>query len=262
MKTKLYYFTGTGNSLKVARDLYRAMGGGTDLVPIARAVNAGADMTADRIGIVFPVYAWGPPRIVTRFVGNFKPAADKYVFAVATCGGAASATLDILDGQLRARGHKLSSGFVIRMPGNYTPLYGAPPEAAQKKNFEDQERRTQEMAAVVREGRKTPFFRGIWPLGYLGKFVYRISSPHWADADKKFWADEKCNHCAVCEKVCPVRNITMADGKPTWQHRCEQCLACLQWCPQQAVQFGKKTSGRKRYRHPAVTVGDLMAQRP
>ena len=58
--------------------------------------------------------------------------------------------------------------------------------------------------------------------------------------DRKFWVDEKCNQCSLCSKVCPVQNIALQGGNPTWNHRCEQCFACLQWCPQGAIQYGKK----------------------
>ena len=60
------------------------------------------------------------------------------------------------------------------------------------------------------------------------------------------------------KKVCPVNNITIIDSKPVWNHNCEQCMACLQWCPEEAVQFGKNTVGRKRYRHPEVSLKDIM----
>jgi MinD superfamily P-loop ATPase len=70
--------------------------------------------------------------------------------------------------------------------------------------------------------------------------------------DKGFWVDAKCNACGICKTICPCGNIELAAGKPAWRHHCEQCMACIQWCPQEAIQFGKKTPGYKRYRHPEV----------
>ena len=37
-------------------------------------------------------------------------------------------------------------------------------------------------------------------------------------------------------------------------------MACIQLCPVQAIQAGPKTAARRRYRHPAVTVGDLAGR--
>jgi Fe-S-cluster-containing hydrogenase component 2 len=75
---------------------------------------------------------------------------------------------------------------------------------------------------------------------------------------ENFSADEKCDSCAVCEEICPVRNIVMEGATPRWQNRCEQCLACMQWCPQQAIQFSKRTSEWGRYHHPDVSVTELL----
>jgi MinD superfamily P-loop ATPase len=35
-------------------------------------------------------------------------------------------------------------------------------------------------------------------------------------------------------------------------------MACLQWCPVEAIQYGKKTIGRKRYHHPSIAVADMF----
>lgn len=77
--------------------------------------------------------------------------------------------------------------------------------------------------------------------------------------DGKFCADEKCNSCGICEKICPSNNITLIEGKPDWHQKCEQCLACIQWCPQEAIQYGKKTIKYKRYHHPQVKLKDMVS---
>ena len=38
--------------------------------------------------------------------------------------------------------------------------------------------------------------------------------------DKKFYAAATCNGCGLCEKKCPLGNITMTDGKPQWHGDC------------------------------------------
>jgi formate hydrogenlyase subunit 6/NADH:ubiquinone oxidoreductase subunit I len=39
------------------------------------------------------------------------------------------------------------------------------------------------------------------------------------------------------------------------------CCACLHFCPVEAIQYGPKTAKRGRYRHPAIQIADMKAQR-
>ena len=257
MRTTLYWFSGTGNSLQMARDLAQALGA-ADLVPIATAVGKPVPAGVDRIGIVVPVYAFGLPLIVADFCRALQAPATPYVFGVATCGGMPGATLRQMRDLLKGRGLTLSAGFVLQMPGNYTPLYGAPSEAVQRKMLGKAGLRIPEIARVVSQ-KQAARVEASNPIGaWLGSLVYRLGASKLRQADTSFRVTDKCNSCGLCAKVCPVGNIVMQDGKPGWRHRCEQCLACLQWCPQEAIEFGRSTIGRRRYRHPAMTAKDFM----
>ncbi|HBF40164.1 MAG TPA: 4Fe-4S ferredoxin, partial [Firmicutes bacterium] len=94
-------------------------------------------------------------------------------------------------------------------------------------------------------------------INWIGNIAYKSVSPKFPTLDRNFTVNEKCNGCNTCEKVCPVKNIQIADGKPWWQGHCEHCLACIQWCPQEAIQYGSATVHRKRYHHPEVLVKEL-----
>ena len=82
-----------------------------------------------------------------------------------------------------------------------------------------------------------------------------------AEWDHAFRVESQCNSCGLCARVCPVANITLEGGKPAWLGHCQQCLACIQLCPQQAIEYGDKTVGRKRYRHPEIRVREIMEQK-
>ncbi len=88
MKTIIYYFTGTGNSLAAAKKIAAALED-CELVPIAslQKTNGNIVPQAERIGIVCPVYFSGLPLMVASFAGRLDLAAVKYVFAVVTNGG-------------------------------------------------------------------------------------------------------------------------------------------------------------------------------
>ena len=77
--------------------------------------------------------------------------------------------------------------------------------------------------------------------------------------DKDFITDENCNGCSICQKVCPVNNITMKDNKPAWNNRCQLCAACMDWCPKESIQWGKMTVGIRRYHNPNIKVKDIIS---
>ena len=258
MSTIIYYFSGTGNSLKIARDLAEGLDD-TELVSLARATEEQLRRDADVVGIVFPVYAWGPPAVVARFLGKVSIGSDRYVFAVCTCGGSAGGTLARVRKQLLARGIALSSGFVIPMPTNYIAWGRALPEEKQQDMFARARVRVAEILTVIKEKNvREVETGGLLRRVFLSGPIYRVSMWAFKKQDKKFVLGPECNGCGICEKVCQVGNIRIEEGKPTWLQRCEQCLACLQWCPQEAVQVGKRTRGRKRYHQPDIGAKDLM----
>jgi len=268
MNTILYYFSGTGNSLFIARELADALGN-TTLVAIPKALHAqgAADATdaagtADAAGIVFPVYAWGPPRIVTDFIISRKWHGIPYLFAVCTCGGFPGGTLTVVERALRAQGGNLQAGFSVIMPGNYTPLYGAMAETKQQKLFERARTRIAEIAELIKARRNRSVEKSFFLVNWLTTgFLYKFGMPKFKTADVKFWVTDACTHCGLCVKVCPRGNIDLKDGRPQWHGNCEQCMACLQWCPAKAIQYGQSTQNRKRYHHPGVKAHDLFVNR-
>jgi len=262
MKTVVYYFTGTGNSLAVAEGLSRALGD-CELVPIARPPEASGTMKpeADRVGIVCPVYFFGLPALVADFAARLNPTGIPYVFAIVTMGGSGgSAALRQLDGILRRRrggdGRGLDAGFMVKMPGNYILMYESPAGRRREQILAMADRQVKEIAGMVSRSQHTKI-----PWSTIASLVHHLMYPRFIagvhEADRKFTVDERCTSCGVCAEVCPVGNIRLEAGRPTWLHRCEQCMACIHLCPTEAIQAGPETEKRKRYRHPAVKVAFL-----
>ncbi|MFA5090410.1 MAG: EFR1 family ferrodoxin [Candidatus Omnitrophota bacterium] len=256
--TTIFYFTGTGNCLKVAEDLAEELGG-AHTVNMAAVVDKEIDLSSDCIGLVYPVYMFGMPLLVKRFIKQLKSDKNKYIFSISTYGGESAGTLSQNAALLKAQGLKLSAGFIVKMPGNYTPLYEAIPIEKQNEMFKNEEQKIKDIARIVKEKKENRIERGAFLAGlFLSGIIYNFMSLKIPALDKNFWADDKCISCGSCVKVCPVNNIRLSDKKPLWLHKCEQCFACLHWCPREAIQYGKNTAGRKRYRNPAVKLESLL----
>ena len=260
MKTTIYYYTGTGNSLWVARALAATLGE-AGLVSIAdwKGDEQAAESTS--LGIVFPVFMWGVPARVIRFVNSLKDLRTCYAFALATNGGQVANTLVQLRKIFEKRGAALSGGFGITMPSSYIPWGGPCAVEEQRLLFDSALKKIDRIATCVRNREKRPVEQG--PLWQRALFtpIYRMTFSKIPAMDTHFWVDDTCNGCAICSKVCPSRNITLDREKPAWNHRCEQCFACLQWCPNEAIQYGKKTPRYERYHHPEVSLRDVLKER-
>lgn len=256
-KDTILFFSGTGNSLQVAKDIGEQLGG-VELCSMALlADEQEVEVKAGLLGIVFPVYYACMPMIVEKVVKKLKPGKATYIFAVATNGGSAGAVLKLLDESLRESGAKLSSGFLVSMPGNYIVKYGAFPLKMQQSAFKKEKEKVKKIAAAIqaREVRKPEMSKLLVDRIFTTTMHKQVKE--FCIKDKEFWVTESCNACGICEKACPVKNISLSNDKPAWKHKCEQCMACIQWCPKEAIQYGKKTVGRKRYRNPNVKLKDI-----
>ncbi len=116
MTTTIYFYSATGNSFEIARTIAREIGDAR-VLPIAHYRKEKAIPDTAKVGIVFPVHAWGPPRTVSEFLQNLDLRGVRYTFAIASCGGTAAGTLPKLRRAVRKNGGELHAGFIVRSKG-------------------------------------------------------------------------------------------------------------------------------------------------
>jgi len=279
MPTEIYYFSGTGNSLVVARDI--AAKTNAALIPIPSVMDRERITSeADTIGIVFPVYhavVDGMPLILKRFAGKLDNLKSKYIFAVCTCQGWPGSAISRLQKIISSRGGGLSAGFVVVMPSNAQPSS----EEARQTRFDNWKKKLGSLTAYVmakKSGRnETNLLFNLIVAPYTGKgrkdtvrLFEKLSGRSGLSleelerfGDNSYRVDETCNGCGICAKVCPAHDILMKDKKPMWQNRCETCLACINWCPKNAIHGGLAETDRipTKYHHPDVKAADMVLWR-
>ncbi len=261
MKTTIVYFTGTGNSLAVARLLASKLPSATIYSVKDLLDRSFFSLDGDACGFVFPVYCQNAPEIVQRLVRAVRIPEKTHIFAVATHNGSPGYSHFTLDTLLKRNGRHLSAGYAVLMPGNsITPTDFTNSDQEKQRRLNAADAAVEEISHSIIRREAIPFagantlrkrFKGFRNM-FRHKIMYRVH--------RKFWATEACNACGICEKICPEKNIHIGAKGPLWGDRCQMCLACIHWCPQQAVQNGEGTIYRKRYHHPDVSIKDMLVK--
>jgi ferredoxin len=269
MNTGIYYFTGTGNSLAVARDIANKLDG--KLIPAVSVTKSDAIRTdAEIIGLVFPIYDFKAPELINQLIRKMEDLESKYVFAVCTYGVTPLNTMKRLEKVVNSSGGELSGGFTVHMPHSGLGYDGIPIDR-QRKMFEDYRIKSTTIVNHVKAGKrgtveKTGFMRRMVVAGLILRMSPKLI-PMFKQGILKGWdslgfhSDENCNGCGICEKVCPMENIEIKENKPVWRDNCLSCFACLHWCPQSSIQIADLTKKMDRYHHPDVNVSDIINQK-
>lgn len=248
----ILYFSGTGNSLSVAEKLSALLN--EQLVNIEKEAAESLELKADEaLGIVFPVYAWGLPDIVTKYLRSIS-IGDRYVWSVMTCGDDMGYADEILE---KVLSHRVDAAFSVQMPNTYVCLPGFDvdsPELAEKKKKDTEELLPGIAESITAREACRKVTRG--GAAWLKTYVLRPLFRKFLVTDRYFKTNSSCNSCGLCAKQCPVGDICITSGHPVWLNNrtatgsltkgssCTGCLRCYHKCPKRAIEWGSFTKGK------------------
>lgn len=251
---KIYYFSATGNSKFVALGIQREFGG--ELINIGSALkNEELKYDAkdgERVFFIFPVYFFGLPKAVERFIerSTISHGENLEVIGICTNGGQPGGSKGGLKKALKAKGIDLAAYYSIRMVDNYIPMFKIPLREEQIMINRRAEKELREvMDSIKFSNRLTHQESPIWKvLSPITRAVYDFSRK-----TGKFYATDSCIGCKICAKNCPDEAIKIVDGKPLWtKEKCTFCMGCIHNCPVESIEYGKGSIGKVRYNNPLL----------
>lgn len=254
MKT-IYYFSGTGNTLYLAKHLKDNCS--YSLIDLSQITNKKIKLEGE-VGILFPIYAMGIPKIVQEFLENIQVGAITYLFAIATCGGSGyGIPFQQINKILKAKNLKLNYSEYCHMPDNYLKFFKPLSKDNAIKDIELSSSKIKDITNKINNKEINSNKSSLFYFFFLG--IYKLWRIGLTSVHKKFIVKkDKCTSCKICEQVCPVNNIKLKDNFPIWNSSCQECLACVNLCPSIAIICGKKSKNNLRYKNPYISINELI----
>jgi len=252
-KNIIYVFTGTGNSLKVAKDISVTLSN-CEIISMGSDTRYELEEGYETIGFVFPTYYRGEPIRVREFIRllNLDRNKNAYYYAVTTMGKYDGNTLCHIEKLLKRKGITLNYARALDMFSNYIISY------EMRDTIAEETKQSEIDFEPILQDIKNRRTNKVARIEILQEIAYKSLIRFVPVMDKHYSVSDDCIKCGICEKVCPVDNISLDEaGHPHFKHHCEQCVACIQFCPKKAINYKDKTQNRKRYTHPEIKYTDL-----
>lgn len=246
----ILYFSGTGNSEYTAKRISKLVNDdAVNLFEKLRDNNFSEIHSVRPWVIISPTYAWRIPRILQEWLEQTKLTGNNDTYFIMTCGGSIGNAGKFLKDLCTNKDMNYRGCYEVVMPENYIAMFSTPTKEEAIEIIAKADNVIDKAADIIMKGEAFPE-NSVTLTGKISSgFVNDIFYPMFVKA-KKFYTTDSCISCGKCVKGCPMRNITLKNGKPVWGNNCTHCMACICSCPKEAIEYGNHSKGQPRYTCP------------
>ncbi len=251
-----YYFSGTGNTLLIVKAMKKTFEEKGVEVRLRRIEkNPVIDSDSDIIGLAFPVAVQGTYPFVWNFIKSLPPSYGKKIFMVDTMESFSGGVIGPMKKIVKRKGYRPIGALEIRMPSNLLNKKIDMDENSLKikSGIEKAEKYAEKLLSGQTEWKRVPVISDFMSIFSKSKILWRLFRKLFKMKSDK----DKCTKCGLCEKLCPVDNVTV-ENLVHFDNSCVFCIRCVSFCPAEAISiegFGKQIEF-KRYR--SVKVSELL----
>lgn len=246
----VFYFSGTGNSRFVAQRIADKIGqDAVDITVYSRNNEKPVFTGTGTYLFACPSYMSATARSMTEFIESARFPKGIKAYFVVTCASSMGISPRVSKELCDKKGFDFMGAAQVVMPQNYIALF-------KTKDIEENARIINRALPVIDKIAETVIEGGRLESKKIGSFEYSVTGwvrdIYYKDFMKtgKFKATDKCISCGQCTRLCPMNNINMVDDKPFWGNNCTHCMACINRCPADAIEYGKGSIGKPRYKGP------------
>ena len=246
----ILYFSATGNCAFAAKRIAEKTGDEVlNLLEKLRAHDHSPLSSEKPWVVVSPVYVAEMPRLLADWLRATPLNGCRDIFFVFTAASEMSCSGYFAKKLAEEKGLVYHGSASITMPTNYPIFFTVKTESECRRIVLDAIPAIDKAAEIIA-------LRGIIPEKKPGRATLGATIPvnelyykYFVKADD-FYATDACIGCGKCTRVCPCANIRLENGRPVWGDTCTHCMACLSSCPKEAIEYGKKTVGKRKYHFP------------
>ncbi len=231
------YLSGTGNTKYCMEQLLSLLDHSAKAIPLESDDTIKEIEKNDTIILAYPTQFSNAPYMVRDFICKNKLLwKDKKVLCMVTMGAFSGDGAGCTARLLKKYGAVILGGVHIKMPDSVCD------SKLLKKNIEKNKQIVAQankkivlVAQQIKQGKypKDGITFIAHVIGLLGQRLWFYKKTTGYTDKAKINSD--CVGCGVCASLCPMKNISIKDGKAVFEKKCTMCYRCVSQCPKKAI---------------------------